>query len=229
MVAEPEKNLSKIMNEDNLDDDSSIVMTPDTTVEKGTQNADWDSRLELLRVCSSNGKFVTKKARAPPIGGKWATDEDEHLRDIVKAHGAENWRKVASLLGPTRTDVQCLHRWNKVLRPGLQKGAWSAEEDKLVREAVQYQAQNGVGRILWSEIATQLPGRLGKQCRERYFNHLDPSINKGDWTPPEDRILYEGQKQFGNRYVTNLSNLCMFCKIPKNHCLTQDIVVPKGH
>ena len=168
--------------------------------EHDKHNSDWDSRLELLRVCSSNGKFLTKKARAPPIGGKWVSEEDEHLRDIVRVHGAENWRKVASLLGPTRTDVQCLHRWNKVLRPGLQKGAWSLDEDRLVRDAVQYQALNGVGRILWSEIAAQLPGRLGKQCRERYFNHLDPSINKGDWTPPEDRILFEGQKQFGNRY-----------------------------
>ena len=183
------------------DDDDDIEATTSLPKKTIPHNSDWDSRLELLRVCSSNGKFVTKKARAPPIGGKWTTEEDDHLRDIVKQYGAENWRKVASLLGPTRTDVQCLHRWNKVLRPGLQKGAWSTEEDKLVREAVQYQATNGVGRILWSEIAAQLPGRLGKQCRERYFNHLDPSINKGDWTPPEDRILFEGQKQFGNRYV----------------------------
>jgi hypothetical protein len=51
-------------------------------------------------------------------------------------HGAENWKKVATKLGPTRTDVQCFHGWNKVIKPGLQKGAWSVEEDKLVREAV---------------------------------------------------------------------------------------------
>ena len=199
MFIEPEKNSLNLVTEDDLEEDSLTEQTTEATYDRQSNNPDWDSRLELLRVCSSNGKFVTKKARAPPIGGKWATDEDEHLRDIVRVHGAENWRKVAMLLGPTRTDVQCLHRWNKVLRPGLQKGAWSANEDKLVREAVQFQAHNGMGRILWSEIATQLPGRLGKQCRERYFNHLDPSINKGDWTPPEDRILYEGQRQFGNR------------------------------
>lgn len=180
---------------------SSSSSSSSTAIDRSTTNSDWDSRLELLRVCSSNGKFVTKKVRAPPIGGKWTTVEDEHLRQIVKAHGAESWRKVATLLGQTRTDVQCLHRWNKVLRPGLQKGAWSLEEDKLVREAVQHQAQNGVGRVLWSEIAALLPGRLGKQCRERYFNHLDPSINKGDWNSVEDRILFEGQKQFGNRCV----------------------------
>ena len=59
---------------------------------------------------------------------------------------------------------------------------------------------HGVGRVLWSEIAAQLPGRLGKQCRERWFNHLDPAINKGEWTTSEDRILYEGQYHFGNRW-----------------------------
>jgi hypothetical protein len=76
--------------------------------------------------------FFINKVRAPPIGGRWTSEEDEHLRQIVREHSAESWRKVATLLRPTRTDVQCLHRWNKVLRPGLQKGVWSAEEDRLV-------------------------------------------------------------------------------------------------
>ena len=34
------------------------------------------------------------------------------------------------------TDVQCLHRWNKVLKPGLKKGPWTDEEDAVVTEAV---------------------------------------------------------------------------------------------
>jgi hypothetical protein len=28
------------------------------------------------------------------------------------------------------------------------------------------------------QIARFLPGRVGKQCRERYMNHLDPNLNK---------------------------------------------------
>ena len=38
------------------------------------------------------------------------------------------------------------------------------------------------------------------QCRERWFNHLDPAINKGDFTAEEDQIVFEAQKQFGNRW-----------------------------
>ena len=48
--------------------------------------------------------------------------------------------------------------------------------------------RHGAGNIKWSVIAAQLPGRIGKQCRERWFNHLDPDIKKGDWTPDEDAV-----------------------------------------
>ena len=57
----------------------------------------------------------------------------------------------------------------------------------------------GVGRVKWSSIAELLPGRIGKQCRERWFNHLDPSIKKGDWARNEEVIIYEAQRHFGNR------------------------------
>jgi hypothetical protein len=72
-----------------------------------------------------------------------------------------------------RTDVQCLHRWQKVLRPGLVKGPWTAEEDSKVSELV-----GKYGIKSWSFIAKQLQGRLGKQCRERWYNHLNPHIVK---------------------------------------------------
>ena len=105
--------------------------------------------------------------------------------------------QIADLLGGLRTDVQCLHRWNKVLKPGLLKGPWTAEEDNIVRSMVN---QFGLGKIKWSEIATQLPGRIGKQCRERWFNHLDPSIRKGTWAEQEDSVIFEAQQRLGNRW-----------------------------
>jgi hypothetical protein len=46
-----------------------------------------------------------------------------------------------------------------------------------------------------------LSGRMGKQCRERWFNHLDPAIVKGEWTPEEDRTIFETQQRIGNRWV----------------------------
>ena len=58
----------------------------------------------------------------------------------------------------------------------------------------------GVGKVKWSTIAEKLPGRIGKQCRERWFNHLDPTIKKGDWVALEDNILFKAQVKFGNRW-----------------------------
>lgn len=57
------------------------------------------------------------------------------------------------------------------------------------------------GAKKWSFIASHLEGRVGKQCRERWHNHLDPSINKGPWTPEEDKMLCREHMRLGNRWA----------------------------
>jgi len=47
------------------------------------------------------------------------------------------------------------------------------------------------GTKQWARIALVLPGRKGKQCRERWHNHLNPDINKDAWTNDEDLKLVE--------------------------------------
>ena len=173
----------------------------------GGPSDDWHSRLLEVAKKSKSGEDLKPRPRKPPIGGKWHKEEDDKLRTIVETHGAKNWKKIAELLGTTRTDVQCLHRWNKVLRPGLSKGPWSQTEDATLRDMVTQQSQAGAAgaagaaaAIKWSQIAAKLPGRIGKQCRERWVNHLDPSINKAEWTPEEDNIVFRAQLEFGNRW-----------------------------
>lgn len=58
----------------------------------------------------------------------------------------------------------------------LRKKPWSEEEDMLVCKLVEK-----YGPQRWSFIAKFVTGRLGKQCRERWHNHLNPSILKVDW------------------------------------------------
>jgi len=43
-------------------------------------------------------------------------------------------------------------------------------------------------------------GRNGKQCRERYLNHLDPSIKKDSWTEEEDRLVMKYHAKLGNQW-----------------------------
>lgn len=117
------------------------------------------------------------------------------LREEVEKNGAKNWKSIAERL-PHRTEVQCLHRWQKVLKPSLVKGPWTNEEDRKVVDLVkQYGAKK------WSLIASNLPGRIGKQCRERWHNHLDPDICKEAWTEEEDRTILECHRSLGNRWA----------------------------
>ena len=40
----------------------------------------------------------------------------------------------------------------------------------------------------------------GKQCRERWHNHLDPNINKEQWTVEEEEVMSEAHKELGNKW-----------------------------
>uniref|UniRef100_A0A8C8DGA2 Transcriptional activator Myb n=1 Tax=Oryzias sinensis TaxID=183150 RepID=A0A8C8DGA2_9TELE len=126
---------------------------------------------------------------------RWTREEDEKLKKLVELHGSEDWKVIASLLS-NRTDVQCQHRWQKVLNPELIKGPWTKEEDQRVIELVQK-----YGAKRWSVIAKHLKGRIGKQCRERWHNHLNPEVKKTSWTEEEDRIIYQAHEKLGNRWA----------------------------
>ncbi|XP_056437997.1 transcriptional activator Myb isoform X3 [Gadus chalcogrammus] len=126
---------------------------------------------------------------------RWTREEDEKLKKFVELHGSEDWKVISSLLN-NRTDVQCQHRWQKVLNPELIKGPWTKEEDQRVIELVQK-----YGAKRWSVIAKHLKGRIGKQCRERWHNHLNPEVKKTSWTEEEDRIIYQAHERLGNRWA----------------------------
>ncbi|XP_057178642.1 myb-related protein A isoform X2 [Triplophysa rosa] len=126
---------------------------------------------------------------------KWSRDEDEKLKKLVEQHGTDAWKLIANNF-PTRTDGQCQHRWQKVLNPELVKGPWTKEEDQRVIELV-----HKYGPKRWSVIAKHLQGRIGKQCRERWHNHLNPEVKKSSWTQEEDHIIYEAHKRLGNRWA----------------------------
>lgn len=64
------------------------------------------------------------------------------------------------------------------------------------------------GAQKWTTISENLPGtfgfrigRIGKQCRERWHNHLNPDIKKEDWTDQEEWVLFLAHKTLGNRWA----------------------------
>ncbi|XP_078332612.1 myb-related protein A-like isoform X2 [Crassostrea virginica] len=140
----------------------------------------------------NNHTFAAKKVINK---GRWSTEEDDRLRSLVERKGDSDWKLIASFYSD-RSDIQCQHRWCKVLNPNLVKGAWTKEEDekviKLVRE---------IGAKHWTQISKHLQGRTGKQCRERWHNHLNPEIKKSAWTREEDILIYQLHRTLGNRWA----------------------------
>ncbi|CAH8383527.1 unnamed protein product [Eruca vesicaria subsp. sativa] len=86
--------------------------------------------------------------------------------------------------------------WKGKNKTTLIKGQWTAEEDRILVQLVEK-----YGLRKWSHIAKVLPGRIGKQCRERWHNHLRPDIKKETWSEAEDRVLIEFHKEIGNKWA----------------------------
>ena len=61
--------------------------------------------------------------------------------------------------------------------------------------------------IGWRSIAERMPGRSGKQCRERWNYSLRPNIKKGRWTESDDILIVQLQKKIGNRWRTIAESL----------------------
>uniref|UniRef100_A0A8C3AXN8 MYB proto-onco like 1 n=1 Tax=Cyclopterus lumpus TaxID=8103 RepID=A0A8C3AXN8_CYCLU len=124
--------------------------------------------------------------------------QDEKLKKLVEQHGPDSWKLIANFF-QGRTDGQCQHRWQKVLNPELVKGPWTKEEDQKVIDLV-----HKYGPKRWSVIAKHLQGRIGKQCRERWHNHLNPEVKKSSWTQEEDKIIYDAHQT--TRKLFNLTD-----------------------
>ena len=73
---------------------------------------------------------------------------------------------------------------------------WTLHEDNQLRRLV-----DEFGHRKWSFIASKMHGRRGKQCRDRWLNHLKPDIRRGEWTAEEERILVEGHRMLGTRWA----------------------------
>ncbi|XP_028087036.1 transcription factor MYB98-like [Camellia sinensis] len=80
--------------------------------------------------------------------------------------------------------------------PIIVKGQWATEEDRLLVQLVKE-----YGEKKWSHIAQMLNGRMGKQCRERWHNHLRPDIKKDLWSEEEEMKLIEVHRQIGNKWA----------------------------
>lgn len=126
---------------------------------------------------------------------KWTKEDDDALIQLVSNSPNQNWVELTRFF-TDKTAQQISERWEKVLDPHLVKGSWTRREDQIIIDFVR---EHGVKN--WTKLAEQLPGRIGKQCRERWRNHLDPDVNRNPWTPEEDDTLIKLHEEYGNQWV----------------------------
>ena len=78
---------------------------------------------------------------------------------------------------------------------------WTAEEDSIVTRTVLAEPADAAPYTRWSELVAHLPGRSGKQARDRWTNFLNPAIDRTPFGREDDLALFRGHSEFGKKWV----------------------------
>ena len=114
-------------NDGNDDNDNNEENDENEENEENEEDDDDYDINELERPCGAASPTHDRKSDKT----KWCPEEDNILRDAVSLNKGKKWRAISTRL-PGKTEVQCLHRWSKVLHPDLKKGPWTDEVNILI-------------------------------------------------------------------------------------------------
>ncbi|KAF8987966.1 hypothetical protein BDQ17DRAFT_1374509 [Cyathus striatus] len=129
----------------------------------------------------------------------WTEAEDEALRTAVRLEHPDGrsptkWLEISRHV-PGRTNKDCRKRWhNHMACPRTAKGGWTAEEDALLLAAVK---EHGTK---WPTVADIVGTRKSCQCARRWYDTLNPKIDKTPWTTEEDVQLVKAVNKHGKRW-----------------------------
>ncbi|XP_040381977.1 transcription factor MYB30-like [Oryza brachyantha] len=105
--------------------------------------------------------------------GPWTPEEDLVLVSYIQEHGPGNWRAVPTRTGLMRCSKSCRLRWTNYLRPGIKRGNFTDQEEKLI---VHLQALLG---NRWAAIASYLPERTDNDIKNYWNTHLKRKLQGG--------------------------------------------------
>jgi len=138
-----------------------------------------------------------KKALRPGlVKGHWSKEEDQELLDMIKAYtdkgsiGSVNWAAISQQI-EGRNAKQCRERWFLNLDPAINRGPWTADEDRRLLELA---AQCG-GR--WSLISKNMVGRTENAVKTRYHSLQRQEARGRNWAVDEDLALINASLTFG--------------------------------
>lgn len=167
-----------------------------------------DSEDDLLSKDQSDSQSIDEGSCGGSFGvggvilkkGPWTSQEDAILVEYVNKHGEGNWNAVQKHSGLSRCGKSCRLRWANHLRPNLKKGAFTADEERMI---VELHAKMG---NKWARMAAHLPGRTDNEIKNYWNTRIKRRQRAGlPLYPPEVRMQtlngnyqYQKSDEFNN-------------------------------
>jgi len=189
---------------------------PESLPEKKGKQRKGKKASKNAATAASNGNLIKKRSsRIANSANKQAEEENSTGNNIAK-NEIPNEQKP-----PPKPAINRLKRKGKKKQKygSFTRRLWNDEEDEAIIGLVKkygIKKWTLISRKLQEEY--QIHGRSGKQCRERYVltlyplvtainfvvrwhNHLNPDVTKGPLTPEEEKIIFQAQKEYGNKWA----------------------------
>jgi hypothetical protein len=71
------------------------------------------------------------------------------------------------------------------------------DDKKLISAVREYSISPQKNTYIWVYVAACVPGFNRKQCRNRWYNYLQPGLNRSKFSPEEDMFLIKMVQQYG--------------------------------
>ena len=149
---------------------------------------------------------IEKKAR----GAATLTPHTQRLRVPAHAHFLAPRARAPFRSRPCpRPSWRLVHVQVESCRRSLMNNSrasnWDDKEDQLLRDAMS--ASGSSGKLNWATIAFHVPGRSIKQVQARWYDTLDPTINKDEWSEAEACRLEDLVEELGTKWAKIVEQL----------------------
>lgn len=144
----------------------------------------YTSNSKLINMSSINGNFNNSDSTI--------VDQSDNFGSIINNNNQLGQDNLISsdYIKATKIDLA-----SNISTAHNQRHKFSPEEDIELSRII---AINGPKK--WDQIALSMPGRTGRQCRDRFQNYLNPSLTNGPWTREEDKLLEQKVKEVGQHW-----------------------------